>query len=113
MAHYLMELYSPKQRWLDLDAGARIAYFDAVGAGMGGLASAGIEVVAMGETDAAVSQAASQRYFAVWRLPNAELVQTLVSAIAATGWHDYFDTINAAGQSVAFATHVEQLCAAR
>jgi hypothetical protein len=35
----------------------------------------------------------------------------LLEAIAATGWHDYFDTINAAGEATDMNTHLAQLAA--
>ena len=39
-------------------------------------------------------------------------MNALLSAIAATGWHDYFDTINAAGVGGDLNQHLGQLAAA-
>lgn len=41
MAHYLIELYSPKPAWLALDQAGRAAFFDDVGAGMATLSDWG------------------------------------------------------------------------
>ena len=93
--HYLLELYSPKPAWLALDGAARQAYFATVGAGMAALSGSGAEALAMGAVDGG-------------KLDEAAL-DALLAGIAATGWHDYFDTINAAGPAVDFPDHLAQL----
>ncbi|MFN3228808.1 MAG: DUF6616 family protein [Asticcacaulis sp.] len=109
MSHYLIELYSPKPAWLALNQSARQAFFDGIGAGMGQLSALGIEANALGKTDASVLKAASQTFFALWRAPDATAIATLVNAIEASGWHDYFDTVNAVGEGVDLAGHLQQL----
>ena len=111
MTHYLAELYSPKPAWLALDPNGRRAFFETIGSGMAALSALGVEAIALGEMDAAALHAPSQRFFAIWRAPDAAGIDALVSGIAASGWHDYFDTINATGPGVDLNGHLAQLAA--
>jgi hypothetical protein len=111
MAYYLAELYTPKAAWRALSQPQRQDFFAAIGAGMGPLSAMGIEVLALGETQT-VMHGAGQQFFAIWRMPDAAAQAALLSGIAATGWHDYFDTVNATGTAVDFSTHLAQLAAA-
>lgn len=109
MAFYLAELYSPKPAWLALDATARQQFFSAIGAGMEQLATLGIEIITMSATDASKPHAAPQSFFALWKLPHEAALDALLSGIAASGWHNYFDTQNATGPATDLPTHLGQL----
>jgi hypothetical protein len=111
MTHYLAELYSAKPAWLALDQADRRQFFEAIGSGMGALSALGVEAIALGEIDVATLQAPSQKFFAIWRAPDAAAMNALLSGIAASGWHDYFETINAAGPGVDLNGHLAQLAA--
>lgn len=113
MPHYLSELYTPKQAWLSLDAAERQNFFEAVGSGLADLAELGVEPLAFGEVDAGTLRAAPYRYFAIWRFPDETARNALVSGISASGWHDYFETINATGHGTDLPGHLAQLAAAR
>lgn len=78
---------------------------------MGALSALGVDAVARGETDAATLNPPSQRFFAIWRAPDAGAMNALVSGIAASGWHDYFDRINATGSGVDLNRHLALLAA--
>lgn len=109
MSYYLTELYSAKPAWLALPDAARHAFFATIGEGMPPLMALGIEPIAMGKIDPSPLHSAPHQFFAIWRLPDAAALATLLNGIAATGWHEYFDTINAAGQTTDFAGHLTQL----
>lgn len=111
MTQTLIELYEPKPGWLSLPAEERQAFFARIGAGMGDILALGIEPLAFGEVAPDIRHGASQRFFAVWRAPDRPALNALVAGIAASGWHDYFETINAAGQSVDLIIHLGQLAA--
>ncbi|KAB0536898.1 hypothetical protein HNQ68_002994 [Pseudochrobactrum saccharolyticum] len=111
MTHYLAELYSPKAAWLTLSPEQRQAFFATIGSGMGGLSELGIEPLAFGQTDSSQLHPAQQQFFAIWKFSDKAAVTALLEAIAATGWHDYFDTINAAGEATDMNTHLAQLAA--
>ncbi|ACL60092.1 DUF6616 family protein [Methylobacterium nodulans] len=112
MHHMLIELYAPKPAWLRLDADARQAVFSRIGEGMGAILALGIEPLAFGEIAGDVANSAGQRFFAVWRAPDRSALDALVEGIAASGWHDYFETVNAAGEAVDLTAHLGQLAAA-
>jgi hypothetical protein len=109
VTHYLAELYSPKPAWLTLDQPDRHRFFEKIGAGMGALSAIGVEAIMFGEAEAAVVHAPSQRFFALWRAPDASAIEALVQGIAASGWHDYFETVNATGPGVGIDDHLAQL----
>lgn len=111
MTHYLAELYTPTPAWLALSPEARQQFFEAIGAGMAGLSALGVEPIALGETDATTLHGASQPFFAIWRGPDASAIDALVQGIAASGWHDYFETVNATGAGVSLTAHLSQLAA--
>ena len=111
MAHYLAELYSPKPTWLALDQNGRRRFFETVGAGMGPLTALGVEALAFGETEAETLHAPDQKFFAIWRAPNAAAIAALISGISASGWHDYFATLNASGEDTGMNGHLAHLTA--
>lgn len=111
MTHYLAELYSPKAAWLALSLEEKQAFFATIGAGMGSLSEFGIEPLTFGQIDPLQLHPAQQQFFAIWKFPDKAAVTALLEAIAATGWHDYFDTINAAGKAGDMNTHLAQLAA--
>ncbi len=109
MTRYLAELYTPKLAWFAFDHQRRVAFFEDIGAGMAQLSALGVEAIAFGQTDAAKIHAAPQQFFAIWRFADEAALNALLDGIAASGWHDYFDTLNAAGAGVDFTGHVAQL----
>lgn len=112
MTHYLAELYSPKPAWTALPAPEKQQFFAAIGAGMTALSELGIEALAFGETDETKLHPATQQYFAIWRFADEAALDALLDGIAASGWHDYFETINAAGPATDLAHHMGRLATA-
>ncbi|MCJ8150285.1 DUF6616 family protein [Shinella sedimenti] len=112
MTYYLAELYSPRPAWLALDQASRGEFFETVGAGMAPLIARGIEPLASGEVESTALHSASQQFFALWRAPDQASMDALLSAIADTGWHEYFETINATGVGGDLNRHLGQLAAA-
>jgi hypothetical protein len=45
----------------------------------------------------------------VWRCPDDAALDALVSGIAQSGWHDYFETVNAGGEATDLVGHLAQL----
>ncbi|MFE8585861.1 DUF6616 family protein [Sphingomonas sp. NCPPB 2930] len=111
MTHHLTELYSPKPAWLALDQLDRQRFFEKIGAGMAALSVISVEAIAFSEAEAAVVHAPSHRFFALWRAPDASAIEALVHSIAASGWHDYFETVNVTGSGVGINDHLAQLAA--
>lgn len=109
----LIELYEPTSAWLALAQQERQSFFARIGAGMGDILARGVEPVAFGEMAGDVPHGAAQRFFAIWRAPDRNALDALIDGIAASGWHDYFATVNAAGSSVDLNAHLGQLANAQ
>lgn len=109
MVQYLVELYTPKPAWLALDQSSRQQFFATIGSGLTAISALGIEAIALGEVDATKLHAAPQTFFAIWHCPDDAALDALLSGIAASGWHDYFTTINAAGAGSDLADHLRRL----
>lgn len=109
MSHYLVEFYTPKPAWAALDAAGRADFFETIGAGMGALSELGVEPVTLSEIASDVIHAPAQQFLAVWRCPDRASVDALVDGIAASGWHDYFETVNAVGAAGDLEAHLGQL----
>ena len=109
MSHFLLELYTPKPAWNALEPDARAAFYGKIGAGLGPLGELGIEALALGECDPALLHAGVHAFFGIWRAPDEAALAALVEGIAASGWHDYFETVNAGGHGVELAEHLKQL----
>jgi hypothetical protein len=109
MSHYLVELYTPKPAWNALDAEARTEFFENIAAGRGPLTERGIDIVALGECDSAIPHAGHHTFFGIWRVPDKSALETLVTSINASGWHDYFETLNVSGYDVGLREHLKQL----
>ncbi|MBN7761641.1 hypothetical protein JYP52_10870 [Nitratireductor aquibiodomus] len=109
MAHYLAELYTPKPAWLDLSESERQEFFTGIGSAVPALSALGVEALALGKVDQTKRHAAPQTFFAIWRCPDDAALDALISGIAQSGWHDYFDTINAGGEATDLAGHLTQL----
>ncbi len=112
MSFTLIELYSPREAWLSLDAKGRNEVFARIGEGMEEVLALGVEPVAFGTVDNAVPHAPDALFFGAWQVPDRAALDALVDGIAATGWHDYFRTVNAGGETVDLMAHLGQLAAA-
>lgn len=112
MSHYLVELYSPNAAWTALSHDARETFLTAVGAGMAGLAAHGVEVLALGEVDPGTAHASGHRFVGIWRFADAGARDALLAGIAASGWYDHFDHVNAATAGGDFASHLAALASA-
>jgi hypothetical protein len=62
------------------------------------LTSTGIELLGFAVTDADAPYGTDYPYMAVWRVPSLELARHFESSVQATGWHDYFEQVNARGE---------------
>lgn len=105
----LVELYAPKPAWLSLNPVERQAFFARVGEGISAMTARGIEPIAFGDADPDLAHGTDRRFFAIWRVPDRTALDALVQGIGASGWHDFFDTINAAGPVTGIDEHIAQL----
>lgn len=109
MAHYLAELYTPKQAWLNLTEAERQKFFMRIGAAMPALSELGVEALTLGKVDKSKLHSTHHTFFAVWRCPDDAALAALIAGIAQLGWHNYFTTINAGGEGADFNVHLSHL----
>ncbi|MBO9519726.1 MAG: hypothetical protein J7493_16825 [Porphyrobacter sp.] len=109
MTHYLTKLYTPKPEWGALTREERENFFITAGMALPDLLAQGVEVIAIGRIDQSKRESAPQSFFAVWRCPNSETLDALVSGSVLVGWHDYFETVNAAGEASDVFDHLAHL----
>ncbi|MET3918602.1 hypothetical protein ABID97_005433 [Variovorax sp. OAS795] len=109
MTQYLVELYSPNARWTEQSSDQRKAFVDGIKNGMAGLATLGIEALALGEIDRTVDHSGKHRFLGIWRFPNLAARDALLAGILASGWYDYFDHINAASSGGNLEPHLTDL----
>lgn len=112
MPHYLVELYTPNAAWNALSVEQRQHFLANIGNAMGGLASMGVEVLTLAETEPRIDRGSEHRFLGIWRFPDQHARDALLAGIRASGWYDYFDHVNAAGSAGSFEHHLAALVAA-
>jgi hypothetical protein len=107
-----VEQWRPRPAWLELDAAQRATYVEAVGPDLQEVLDRGAELVAVGPADPGTACSGESQYFAVWRLPDLDLVRLFERRIEGAGWYEYFDQVNLGGEIVELDVLLEQLAAA-
>ena len=95
-----VELWKAKRAWLALGPDERKSYLDGIGPAMAALAEAGVEVVSFALNDDDTEHRADYRYVAVWTMPDKERALQLEQAVVDSGFYDYFEQVNARGDSM-------------
>lgn len=115
MSHYLIELYTPKNSWLTLADNAKKAYLDQVKLGMASLSELGVHILALApaQPNPHPQYDSPHRYVGIWAFPNPNVRQALLQGIAATGWYDYFEHVNASVDGGDLPSHLSDLLNAR
>lgn len=93
--HTFIELWTPNDNWKALSPDERAAFMEGVGGAMGQMSEAGISTLGWGEVDADTPYPCEYRFVAVWTAPDRAAIEMLEQGIAASGWYDYFDQVNA------------------
>ncbi|PIG07912.1 DUF6616 family protein [Comamonas sp. 26] len=109
MSHYLVELYTPNSAWLTLSAEQRQRFLSGIGLALGQLSSLGVEVLSLAETDSSIDQGTTHKFLGIWRFPDQNALDALLSGIKASGWYDYFDHVNAASTEGGVDIHLAAL----
>lgn len=107
-----VELWSAKPAWTALSDEEQAAYIDRIGGSIAGLQEQGVELAHIAVTDPETDLHAGYDYLAVWTMPDTATRVAMEAAIRADGFYDYFDQINASGQSapppVVFGAMIEE-----
>lgn len=93
-----LEMWKPKQQWLEMSREERAEYIEGIGPSIEGLLEAGVELVGIGLNDEDTDQRADYGFWAVWRMPE-ELVPEFEKTVREDGFYDYFEQINARGEA--------------
>ena len=98
--HLYVELWKPRQTWLDLPEAERQDYIGQVGPGIGQLTDVGVELVGIAMNSEDVPHRADYRYLMVWKMPDLERARMLERILEEAGWHEHFEQVNARGELV-------------
>jgi hypothetical protein len=107
--HVYIELFKAKSAWLELSAEQRAAYMQKAGSSMQGALDAGAELLGVGAADPETSHDAGYDYYAIWRLPDRDVVQMFEKGIEDDDWYAYFEQINASGELVEFDALIQRV----
>lgn len=92
-----VELWKPRQKWLEMSEKAREEYVAGIGPDIERLTNQGVEILGFAVNDEETPHRAEYRYLAAWKMPDKSLVEDLEAAVEAAGFHDYFEQVNARG----------------
>ena len=95
--YFTIELWTPKQSWLDLSSEEREAYVGSIVPIMQKHAEMGITTRAMASNDGDTDNRAPYRYFSIIEAPDEAAAKTFEADVRAAGWYDYFDQVNLRG----------------
>jgi len=109
--HLYIELFRAKDAWLELNPEQRREYVQQVGSTMHGVLEAGAELLGAGSAAPGTSNDVGYDFFAVWKLPDADVVKSFEEGIERDNWYDYFEQVNAAGELVDFESVVQRVMA--
>jgi hypothetical protein len=96
-----LELWKPRDAWRALPADERQQLVERIGPAIAGLLESGIELVGFARNDGDTTHRADYAYLAAWRMPSQEHALALENAVTDSGFHDYFEQINARGEIAA------------
>ena len=95
-----VELWKPRAKWVALSERERRQYVAGIGPAIEELLAAGIELVGFAFNDYDTGHRADYTYLAVWKMPSKELAERLEATVDRSGFHDYFEQVNARGSAV-------------
>jgi hypothetical protein len=107
--HVYIELFKAKDEWLKLSREQRAEYMQRVGSSMQGALDAGAELLGVGPADPETGRDAGYDFYAVWKLPNADVVRMFEKGIEDDNWYAYFEQINARGELVEFDALIQRV----
>jgi len=100
MSYIFIEMYNENEQWAALPEAQRETYIETVLSAVGQVASMGIEVLAYGRNLSDVDNRAPYSFYAIYKVPEKAALEGLQQAIRSSGWYQYFDQANIAGESV-------------
>lgn len=99
--HLYLELWKPRDAWRALSAEERQQFVEGIGPAIAGLLESGIELIGFARSDVDTTHRADYAYLAAWRMPSKDHALALENAVTDSGFHDFFEQINARGEIAA------------
>ncbi|MBK8489304.1 MAG: hypothetical protein IPL49_00020 [Saprospirales bacterium] len=93
-----IELWKAKDAWTNLPKEDRGNYLSKLAPSIQYFAEKGVEIVSWGLIEENTFNKADYDFFAIWNMPNEEIVKEFEVLIEGTGWYNYFEQINACGK---------------
>ncbi|MFH2046039.1 MAG: DUF6616 family protein [Pseudomonadota bacterium] len=98
--HIYVELWKPKPAWIGLSDNERKSFIDSLFPVIGMLTESGVKLLSFAINDEDTEYKADFKYIAVWQMPDKEKAVFFEQEVIKTGFHDYFEQVNARGESV-------------
>lgn len=95
--YYFLELWTPGEGWRSLSEAEQEAWVRRAGEDIQGLLDEGVELVAIGRNDVEADRRSDHAYWAVWRMPDEELLEAFQEAVREAGVYDLMDQVNLCG----------------
>jgi hypothetical protein len=94
-----VELWKAKTAWKDLSKEERGNYMNLLGPAIQQLLDYDVKIISWGVNDSSTFNRAGYDFFAVWTFPNDEAAQSFEKMVEGAGWYNYFEQVNAKGDS--------------
>lgn len=98
MKFYVVEHWSYKRTWLELEEDKRQAFISKIAEVTGELSQQGIRTLGFGEVDKQLDH--SQKgfdFWSIWEMDTIQARDAFLAAVANSGWYEYFDHANIGG----------------
>ena len=98
--HHLIELWSPKTKWLNMSPNDRREYLGQVVTGISGFLQEGLQLHATGLSRRDLANSAPYQFFLVWDSPSEDLIGRFMTELQRLDWFQHFDQVNTSGENI-------------
>lgn len=95
--YYFLELWTPGEGWRSLSEADQEEWVERAGHEIQGLLEEGVELVAMGRNDVEADRQTDHAYWALWRMPDEELLEEFQTAVREADVYELLDQVNLCG----------------
>jgi len=96
--YYFLEMWTPGEGWSSLSEAEQEEWVRRAGEDIQGLLDEGVELVAIGKNDVDADRQSEHAYWAVWSMPNEELLEEFQEAVREAGVYELLDQVNLCGR---------------
>ena len=98
MKYYVVEHWSYKKAWLELEEGKRQEFIARIGEVTAELSRQGIRTLGFGEMDKRLDHALKGfDFWSIWEMDTLKARDAFLEVVAESGWYEYFDHGNTGG----------------